>query len=197
MTRGRDDFLKYKKLFGILSRCFSFLPRRGRIFFYNLFQNTNGKIGIGLRYVILKSLVKSIGDNVAVYPNVYMKHLDKLEIGNNVSLNPMCYLDANGGLKIGDDVSIAHGVTLLSDNHKYDLLDIPIKDQGMQLKETVIENNVWLGAKVTVLAGVTIHEGVVVGANSVVTKDILANQVVAGIPAKSIKNRIGILNEIK
>ncbi|HFI0085406.1 TPA: glycosyltransferase [Streptococcus suis] len=159
MTRGRDDFLKYKKLFGILSRCFSFLPRRGRIFFYNLFQNTNGKIGIGLRYVNLKSLVKSIGDNVAVYPNVYMKHLDKLEIGNNVSLNPMCYLDANGGLKIGDDVSIAHGVTLLSDNHKYDLLDIPIKDQGMQLKETVIENNVWLGAKVTGLGTAVENSG--------------------------------------
>jgi acetyltransferase-like isoleucine patch superfamily enzyme len=112
-----------------------------------------------------------------------------MEIGNNVSIHPMCYIEAKGGLVIGNDVSIAHGVTIMTTTHIYDKTDIPIKDQGSVANNVVIKDNVWIGAKATLLCGITVNQGAIVGAGAVVTKTIPANAVVAGVPARIIKMR--------
>lgn len=92
-------------------------------------------------------------------------------------------------IEIGNHCLFADSVHLYDHDHRFDRLDILIKDQGYTTAPIKIGNNVWLGAKVTVLKGVTIGDGVVVGANSVVTSDLPANSVCGGIPAKVIKIR--------
>jgi acetyltransferase-like isoleucine patch superfamily enzyme len=101
----------------------------------------------------------------------------------------MSYIDAFGGISIGNDVSIAHGVTILSSNHNYQSQLLPIKDQGMEMRYTKIEDDVWIGAKATVLGGVTICKGTIVAAGAVVTKTFKPNQIIAGIPANVIGER--------
>ncbi|RIE04487.1 acyltransferase [Cohnella faecalis] len=139
----------------------------------------------------MKTIAKSCGNNVACHTNVYFFNPENISIGNNVSIHPMCYIDASGGIEIGSDVSIAHGNTIMSATHAYENVYIPIADQGIVLKKVVIKDNVWLGAKATIVCGVTIHSGSIVGANSVITKDTLPNSIVGGVPAKVIKYRGG------
>ena len=149
MTRGRDKFRKYRLFLKILEKIFSFFPKNIRRKLLILFWNTKGYRGLALRYVLLKTIANSVGENVAIYENVYLFKPENLTIGNNVSIHPMSYIDAIGDIIIGNDVSIAHAVTLMSSNHKYEKKDIPIKDQGLDLRKIEIEDNVWIGAKAT------------------------------------------------
>ena len=101
----------------------------------------------------------------------------------------MCYIDAEGGIEIGDNVSIAHRSTVLSSNHSYEDTTIPIKYQKMILEKTVVDNDIWIGCGCTVLAGVRIGMGCVVGANSTVTHNLEANSIAVGSPAKIVRKR--------
>lgn len=188
-NNGRIIFKKYKTLIVILCNIIKILPRSFRIKLFELHRNTSGKIGILIRYIYLKTLAKKCGDNVAVMQNVYFFNIDKLEIGNNVSFHPMCYIDSLGRISIGNNVSIAHGVSLVSFNHGYTDMNIPIKYQEVEKGNIVIEDNVWIGAKATVLCNVKIEEGSIVGANCVVTHNVKKNTIVGGIPNKVIKER--------
>lgn len=189
-NRGRDLFKKYSRILNILENIISLLPKKTRIILLKTFRNKNGYSGLVVRFILVKSIAKYCGDNVSIHPGVYLFSIDKLSIGNNVSIHPMCYIDAGGEIEIGNDVSIAHSTTILSTTHNYNSLAIPIKDQGLTSKKTIIENNSWIGAKATVISGVRIHEGSIVGAAAVVTKNVASNTIVAGIPAKKIKDRI-------
>ncbi|GBD69208.1 hypothetical protein TEHN7118_2014 [Tetragenococcus halophilus subsp. halophilus] len=186
---GRDKFNKIRPLLMFLSKLISFLPLKLKKFLFNLFKGLGGNLGIVLRYILLKGIAKKCGDNVSVHQNVYLLSPENMELGKNISIHPMCYLDATGGLVIGDEVSLAHGVTVMSTTHSYEDMDVPIKYQPISLKKTILKNNIWVGAKSTVLAGVIINDGVVVGASSVVTKIINKNFIVVGSPAKVLKKR--------
>ena len=153
------------------------------------FRSTKGYKGLVIRYALLKSLAKSCGDNVSIHPDVYLFSVSNLNLGDNVSIHPMCYIDASGEIDIGSDVSIAHAVTILSTSHTFAEHDVPIKDQTVEMKKTVIDNNVWIGAKATVLCGNMVSSGSVIAAGAVVTHDVPANTVVAGVPARVIKER--------
>ncbi len=187
---GRELFRKYGTLVQLIIRILKRLPKTFRRNRLDAACMSRGIIGQLKRYIWISTLAKSVGENVAIYPNVYFEHVEKLSIGNNVSIHQMCYLDAGGEIEIGNDVSIAHRSTVLSSNHRYSNPDEPIKYQGMRKLKTIIDNNVWIGCGVTVLAGVHINSGCVIGANSVVTKSVESNSVTAGNPAKHIKNRI-------
>ncbi|PQV63701.1 Hexapeptide repeat of succinyl-transferase [Abditibacterium utsteinense] len=80
-------------------------------------------------------------------------------------------------------------VSIRDHDHRFDNLEIPIREQGIVSAPVVIGKNVWLGAKVTVLKGVTIGDNAVVGANAVVTKNLPKNAIAVGIPAKVIRLR--------
>ena len=107
-----------------------------------------------------------------------------IHIGENVFINSGCKMQDQGGIYIGDDVLIGHNACLLTLNHaqeaerRADMYPAPIH----------IEDKAWLGSNVTVLPGVTIGEGAIVAAGAVVTKDVKANTIVGGVPAKFIKN---------
>lgn len=188
--RGRDKFKKNKQILIFFSNVLKILPLRLRINLFYICRNIHGTIGIGIRYIFIKSIAKECGDNVSIQTGVYLLSPENVELGDNISIHPMCYIDCTGGIIIGNDVSIAHSSTILSSSHIYKEKNIPIKNQGIEYKQTIISNNVWIGNKVTVVFGVNVSSGSIIGANSVVTKDIDRNSVVAGIPAKEIKKRI-------
>jgi acetyltransferase-like isoleucine patch superfamily enzyme len=187
--RGRDKFNKYKAIINILIKIDSYLPKSINKKLYVFFINTKGLVGLGIRYILLRNLAKNCGQNVSIHSQVYIYEIDKISFGSNVSIHPMCYLDGTGEIEIGNDVSIAHGVTIMSTDHIYNNLFIPIKDQGVRPSKVIINSNVWIGAKATILSGTTISNGSIVAAAAVVTKDVPQNSIVAGIPAKVIKKR--------
>ena len=187
--RGRVSFHRYKSILIFMSYIFSIFPYTIRIKLLEHYRMKKGKEGLAVRYALLKTLCRKCGDNVSIDTGVFLFNVKDFSVGNNVSINPMCYLDAYGGIDIGNDVSIAHGVTIMSTTHNYSNLDIPIKEQGVNAKHVIIEDNVWIGAKATILLGVHIGTGSIIGANAVVTKDVMKNEIVAGVPAKLIKKR--------
>ena len=95
-----------------------------------------------------------------------------------------------GSCVIGNDVMMGENCTVITRNHRYDRTDIPMMDQGFAQEETVyIGNDVWLGDRVTVLPGVRIGNGCIIGAGAVVTRDIPDYAIAVGVPARVIKYR--------
>lgn len=187
--RGRDKFAKFKPVINVLIKMYSVLPRGMRNRKMARLRKKTGNIALVKRYALLKTLAKSVGDNVSVFPDVYLQNIQEMEIGNNVSFQPMVYIEAYGGVKIGDDVSIAEGASLFSVNHGFEDLETPIKDQPLTVLPIEVENNVWIGAKATIVGGVKIASGTIVAAGAVVNKDTNRYSTVAGVPAKMVKRR--------
>lgn len=106
-----------------------------------------------------------------------------IRIGKRVFINSGCRFQDHGGVTIGDDALIGHNVTLSTLNHDLD----PAKRKDMRPAPIVIGKNVWIGAGSTVLPGVTVGDSAVVAAGAVVTKDVPENTVVAGVPARVVK----------
>ena len=186
---GRDKFAKYKRLIDCIARVHQMVPRAGKRWLANLYRGMNGTKGIVLRYALYKSICPKFGDCVSIFPNVYIMNAENLSIGDNVSIHPMSYLEAYGGIEIGNEVSIAHGVTIMSVSHGYKDLDIPIRRQELIPMSVKLEDDIWIGAKATLLGGVCVGNGSIVGANAVVTKDIPPFSISAGCPARIINSR--------
>jgi acetyltransferase-like isoleucine patch superfamily enzyme len=110
-------------------------------------------------------------------------------IGKNSGVNDYTILYGHGGLDIGDQVWIAAHCVLIPANHGTVDNGVPIYRQPLSCKGIKIENDVWIGAGVRVLDGVTIEHGVVVAAGAVVNKIIPKKAIYGGVPAKLIKTR--------
>ena len=131
----------------------------------NLVKELFGEIGEGSRVMVPTTVVR--GQNVRIGKNV-------------VVMNNSLFMSA-GGITIEDDVLVAANSQIISNNHD------PEEHQILTCKPVVLKRNCWIGAGATILPGVTVGENAIVGAGSVVTKDVEANTVVGGIPAKLIK----------
>ncbi len=112
-----------------------------------------------------------------------------LKIGNNVGINHYCFIGVRGDIEIGDNVIFGPRVNIFSENHIFDDLDIPIKNQGVKKDQTIIGSDVWIGANVSIMSGVIIGDGCVIAAGSVVTKDVEPYSIIGGVPSKLIKKR--------
>lgn len=187
--RGREKFERFKPLINLLIKFYALFPRSYRNRKMEKLRKTTGNIALVKRYALLKTLAKNVGDNVSVFPDVYLRNIQEMVIGNNVSFQPMVYIEAYGGVIIGDDVSFAEGSSLFSVNHGFKDMETPIKDQALIPLPIEIKNNVWVGAKATILGGVTIESGCVVAAGAVVNKSTVPNVVVGGVPATILKER--------
>lgn len=143
-----------------------------------------------MRHVRLKGRI-TIGDYSVVYPYAILDACGgAISIGRECTVNPFCVLYGHGGLKIGNHVRIAAHTVMIPANHKFDVVGIPICQQGQSKKGIVIEDDVWIGANVTILDGVKIGSGSIVGAGSVVTKDIPPRSIAVGNPARVIRERL-------
>ena len=112
-----------------------------------------------------------------------------MRMGDNSNIGAYSYVGCSGFVDIGNRVMMGPRVNLLGENHSFNDLARPIKDQGVVRKPIVIEDDCWIGAGATILAGVTVHSGAVIAAGAVVTHDVPPHCVVAGVPAKVIKER--------
>lgn len=187
MSSGRDKFKKYKGLINFISAVFSLFGKKINHILFNFFRNTNGVFGLVIRYTLLKNLGKKIGDNVSIQPGVFIFHFQNIEIGNNVSIHPMCYIDAAGGLKIGNNVSIAHSSSILTSNHTWHDINLPIKYNVEDLNRVVVNDDVWIGCGVRILSGVEISSRSIIAAGAVVNNHVPSNVIFGGVPAKFIK----------
>ena len=93
-----------------------------------------------------------------------------------------------GPVDIGSHVNLAQGITVTALNHNFDDTEKRIDEQGVSTNPVTIEDDVWIGANAVILSGVTIGNHCVVAAGAVVTKDVPPHSLVAGVPAKVIKN---------
>jgi acetyltransferase-like isoleucine patch superfamily enzyme len=124
-----------------------------------------------------------IDESVALFPPFYSEFGKNLTLGKEIFINIGCRFQDTGGITIGDGTLIGHGSTLTTLNHSVD----PARRADMIPAPIVIGRQVWLGASVTVVPGVTIGDGAIVAAGAVVTKDVPANTIVGGVPAKLIR----------
>ena len=124
---------------------------------------------------------ENFGEGSIVQPPLKGVCFDMVHIGKNVMIMPDCLMMSRGSITIEDGAMIAANVQLISNNH--DLYERQI----LLCKPVRICKNAWVGAGATILPGVTVGENAVVAAAAVVTKDVPANTIVAGNPAKIIK----------
>jgi acetyltransferase-like isoleucine patch superfamily enzyme len=121
--------------------------------------------------------------STTIFPPFYTNFGRFISLGKNVFINHACSFLDIGGITIEDDVMIGPRVNLTSENHPLD----PSDRATVLLQPIVIKQNAWIGAAATILPGVTIGKNAVVAAGAVVNRDVPANTVVAGIPARIVK----------
>ena len=121
--------------------------------------------------------------SVTVFPPFHCEFGKNLSFGAHVFVNIGCRFQDSGGITIGEGSLIGHGCTLTTLNHAVD----PRRRADMLPAPIVVGRKVWLGASVTVVPGVHIGDGAIVGAGAVVTKVVPANTIVAGVPARVIR----------
>ena len=136
-----------------------------------------------LRQLFSELTGQEVDDKFGLFPPFYTDYGKNIKLGKGVFINEGCCFQDQGGIEIGDNVLIGQQVVIATLNH--DLA--PDKRANMIPAPVKIGNNVWIGAHATILAGVTIGDNAVVAAGAVVTKAVPANAVVAGVPAKIIK----------
>ncbi len=186
-TSGQLKFKKYKFVILILVFLIKLFPKFLRVLLWDLILNYSQIFFIVIRYVIIKSMIKSCGDNVRVGENVRIINWDNLEIGNNVSIHTNSYIDAYGGIYIGSNVSIAHHCSIVSTNHKWDNDLIPIKYNNVSCNPVFIDDDVWIGAGCRILSGSKIEKRSILAAGAVLNTNVPMNSIYGGIPAKLIK----------
>ena len=149
----------------------------------------NCDVRSGLHLLLGREADFRVGDGCILDRELTIECRGVLHIGKRVIFGHHCTLGVRESLIIGDDTLLAEMVSIRDHDHRFDDLTIPIREQGMTCAPIVIGRNVWIGAKVSVVKGVTIGDGAIIGANAVVTRDVPANAIAAGVPARVIKMR--------
>jgi acetyltransferase-like isoleucine patch superfamily enzyme len=203
----------------ILKLCWKYgwMMVRGKLFSLGR-KNISRKIFVGKNVRILEKKHLSIGEKSRLQDGVYIDALSKegvqigchvvigqnariectgglqsigkgIKIGDRTTFGSDCIFGAAGGIVIGKDVIAGQYIRFHSENHNYSDVNRLIREQGVTHQGIQIGNNCWIGAGVVFLDGAELGDGCVVGANAVVTKKFPRNTVIAGIPAKIVRNR--------
>ena len=137
-----------------------------------------------IRKLFSQLIGNEVSDDFRVFPPFFTDFGKNIHLGKNVFINAGCKFQDQGGIYIGDNVLIGHNVVLATLNHD----ENPNKRGNLKPSSIRIGDDVWIGSNVTVLSGVNIGDGAIVAAGAVVTKDVAENTVVAGVPAKYIRD---------
>ena len=143
-----------------------------------------------LRAILYRAVGVRIGKSTYVYGKIEIEGvgnvLANVRIGESCLLTTPLYLNASGAIEIGDRVTIGHHVMIITDNHR---MSDPLRRGGERLSAPVkIEDGAWIGARVTILPGVTLGSGCVVAAGAVVARDVPPHTLVGGVPARHISD---------
>jgi acetyltransferase-like isoleucine patch superfamily enzyme len=128
---------------------------------------------------------RTVDDNFSLIPPFYTTGGENIRVGRNVFINQNCTMYDLGGIDIADDVMIGPNVSLITSGHP---IEPSQRRAAVIASPIVIERNVWIAAGVTIIGGVTIGENSVVAAGSVVTRDVPANTLAGGNPARVIRS---------
>ena len=137
-----------------------------------------------IRGLMEKLTDREFPEGAYMFPPFYTDCGKNLIIGRNVFINSGCQFQDQGGIEIGDSTLVGPKTVIATLNHHMN----PDKRANLIPKPVKIGKNVWIGANVTILPGVTVGDGAVIAAGAVVNKDVEANTVVGGVPARFIKN---------
>jgi len=146
-----------------------------------------GSLASGVR--ILGDTRVRLGSRVALRRGVIIGGGGELTVGTRTSINEGAIISATLSVTIGEDCMLAPRVYVLDVDHRFDSRELPIARQGYLKAPVVIEDDVWIGAQAVITRGVRIGRGAIIGANSVVTKDVPPYSIAAGIPARVVKQR--------
>lgn len=113
-----------------------------------------------------------------------------IKVGARTAIGVQNVILGQGGITIGDDCLLGPNVSIFSENHRFDQPSVPIRQQGEVRLPTTVGNNVWIGAGAIILGGATIGDGAIVAAGSVVRGHVPPMSIVAGIPARVVRERV-------
>jgi acetyltransferase-like isoleucine patch superfamily enzyme len=137
-----------------------------------------------IREIFSRLIGKPVDESFFIIPPFYTDFGENIHIGKNVFVNHACTFMDRGGITLEDEVLIGPKVNLITTNHPIN----PSERRATISNPIVIKKRAWIGAAATIMPGVTIGENSVVAAGAVVTRDVPANSIVGGVPAKLIKN---------
>ncbi len=135
-----------------------------------------------IRKLLSELIGSEIDTSTTIFAPFHTNFGKHITIGKSVFINHACTFLDLGGITIEDDVQIGPKVNIITENHPTD----PAQ-RKMLLNAVLIKRNAWIGAAATILPGVTVGENAVVAAGAVVHKDVAANTIVGGIPARVLK----------
>ena len=164
----------------ILQRCFLSMA------YPDVRLGANVKISWSSRVQATDGGVMRLGDGVSIGRHALVLCKGDLTIGPRGFLGQGCVVAASESIEIGADALIAEYVTIRDQDHEFEG-ENSTASNGMRVSPIKIGDNVWIGAKATIVRGVAIGENAVIGANAVVTKDVPANAVVVGVPARVVR----------
>jgi len=160
-----------------------------------LLRSRGARIGartrVASRSVVHRPWCLAMGERCQLEHNVFIKAAAdsaRIELGREVFVGFNSEFDISQNLRIGNGVLIAPGCFITDHNHRHSA-SMPIASQGCEAESVLIEDDVWLGAHVVVLPGVTIGRGAIVAAGAVVTENVAPMTVVAGVPARVVSVR--------
>jgi len=133
-----------------------------------------------------------IGNNVYIGHNTILKgyYKNKMIIGDDTWIGQCCFFHSAGGISIGKSVGIGPYVKILTSFHKEEQRNKPLLECELEFKKVIIEDESSIGISVIILPGLTVGKGAIVGAGTVVTKDVKPYTVVGGVPVRVIRERI-------
>lgn len=137
-----------------------------------------------VRELMSRLFGKPVDPTFRVFPPFYTDFGKNITVGKNVFINACCHFQDQGGVTLGDDCLIGHNVVFATLNHGI----APEKRASMNHAPIVLGKNVWVGSNSTILQGVTVGDNAIIAAGSVVNRDVPANTIVGGVPAKHIRH---------
>ena len=169
---------------GFLFRSQYYKRRLKKSFKHNRFES-------GLRIEYPKNILIGSYSYFGLDNKIYASELSQIKIGSHVTFNSNVMVNARGKGKIfiGNNVLIGPNVVLRSNNHSFNDINIPIKEQGMTYGDIFIEDDVWISANSVILPNCKLGKGSIIAAGAVVTSDVESYSIVGGVPAKKIRRR--------
>lgn len=141
------------------------------------------------RVQLLRPYFGALGRGAGISFQIRILEPSRIAIGDRSAITNWCVIDGRGGLTIGDDVMIGFESIVLTSTHRSESLSAPMREQGLYQAPVTIGDDVWIGCRTVIVPGVTIGSHAIVGAGSVVTKDIPEWGVAAGVPARVLRDR--------